>query len=69
MDPLVIAIYWLTTGEPAFDYRERKECELLQALTEANGGVTIELQSGQMLAIERIECRERQLPASARAPS
>lgn len=52
---IVIAVFWLTTGEPAFDYMPADQCAALQAMTKAMGGVQLETVDGRLEATA-IDC-------------
>jgi hypothetical protein len=56
MDTTILVVYWLLSGEPAFDFRPRSECLALQTLTRNMGGVELELADGTKLGATRIDC-------------
>lgn len=57
MTEVVVIVFWLISGEPAFDYYPRPKCELLKLMTEQFGGVEMQLEDGSILQANRIECR------------
>jgi hypothetical protein len=52
----VVAVFWLLSGEPAFDYMQRDQCHQVRAMTAASGSVTLTLADGSELVANRVEC-------------
>jgi hypothetical protein len=58
MRDMVLMVYWLVTGEPAYDYAPRQVCEAIRYMTQANGDlIELTLDDGSILRATRIECR------------
>ena len=57
MTGIVVVVYWLISGQPAFDYMQADQCAALAVMTKNSGGVFLELQDGTTLEATRIECR------------
>ena len=55
---MVLMVYWLTSGQVAYDYAPRQLCESVKAMTEQSGDlVELVFQDGSTLRATRVECR------------
>lgn len=54
---LVVMVYWLVTGQPAYDYVPRPLCEHVRGMMRAGETVELYLQDGSILRASRVECR------------
>lgn len=60
MDPsIVVAVFWLLSGEPAYDIMPADQCEAVEQLRAAmaDGQVVLELADGTQLTASKVECK------------
>jgi len=56
MTGIVVVVYWLISGQPAFDYMQADQCAALAVMTKNSGGVFLELANGATLHATSIDC-------------